>query len=336
MSGSTERPAVSIILPTYNRAKFLPQALSSIQSQLFSDWELIVVDDGSTDDTQELLADLTRGWSQLVRYHWQENQGVAGARNTGLDLASGEFVAFFDSDDVWLPHHLDDCVSALRHVPQLDWVYGACRCVRYPAGEIVTPSTFYPSGRAQPFLSLRTQTFGRLKMIDDSRLVKVMVSSGLYCGLQNSVIRKSVFEGRRFYPQYPIGEDLQLAIRAIVGGHRFGYFNAIHVLYSVHESNSSGAAQELPLEKRHSNARSYAGGYEAVWRELRHTSAGPMLRRTASGCYFWQLGNGVLWQSGRRREALAAYRRGLRLWPWDWRYWITYALAVLRTSLSLA
>src|SRR5438105_13937181 len=94
------RPAVSIILPTYNRAKFLPQALASIRAQQFTDWELIVVDDGSTDDTAAVVRGLATDITQPVRYVRQENQGPYAARNTGLDHAAGELVAFFDSDDL--------------------------------------------------------------------------------------------------------------------------------------------------------------------------------------------------------------------------------------------
>jgi glycosyltransferase involved in cell wall biosynthesis len=95
-------PAVSIILPTFNRAKFLPEALASITRQVWTDWELIVVDDGGTDKSNDLIACLTHGWKQPVRYIYQENQGPFGARNTGLEYASGDYVAFFDSDDLWL------------------------------------------------------------------------------------------------------------------------------------------------------------------------------------------------------------------------------------------
>src|SRR4051794_19288059 len=127
-------PAVSVILPTYNRAKFLPQAFASIKSQTFTDWELIVVDDGSTDDTRSVVEEQTRGWAQPVRYHRQENRGAYGARNAGLDLTRGESVAFFDSDDVWLPHHLADCAAALADNPDVDWVYGASRIVDQETG----------------------------------------------------------------------------------------------------------------------------------------------------------------------------------------------------------
>src|SRR4051794_28722003 len=87
-------PSVSIILPTYNRARFLPQALESLRGQELTDWELIVVDDGSTDETREIIADLPRGWDRPVRYIYQENQGAYPARNVGLDHAAGRYVAF--------------------------------------------------------------------------------------------------------------------------------------------------------------------------------------------------------------------------------------------------
>ena len=78
-------PTVSIILPTYNRAKFLPEAVAAIRAQKWTDWELIIVDDGSTDTTSELMPELTRGCHQPVQYIYQENRGAYGARNTGLD-----------------------------------------------------------------------------------------------------------------------------------------------------------------------------------------------------------------------------------------------------------
>src|SRR5947209_7539603 len=120
-------PAVSVILPTYNRAKFLPQAFDSISGQSFADWELIVVDDGSTDHTREIVAELAAGVAQPVRYMAQANQGPYAARATGFQAARGRLVAFYDSDDVWLPHHLADCVLELTKHADVDWVFAACR-----------------------------------------------------------------------------------------------------------------------------------------------------------------------------------------------------------------
>src|SRR5262249_12044662 len=151
-AGHERRPLVSIILPTYNRARFLPEALASIKAQRLRDFELIIVDDGSTDNTRHVVHSLLAGLPQSARYAYQDNQGAYGARNTGLDLAAGEYLAFYDSDDYWLPHHLEDCVAALETHPEVDWVYGACRVDDLVTGQTRAPSTFYENGKPRPFL----------------------------------------------------------------------------------------------------------------------------------------------------------------------------------------
>ena len=142
----TPSPTVSIILPTYNRSKFLIEAFDSIHSQQWTDWELIVIDDGSTDDTRQQVTQLTADFPQSVHYIYQRNQGSYGARNAGLDKATGKYIAFYDSDDIWLPHHLKDCVEGLEANPDVDWVYGACRILDHATGVELTPSTFYDGG----------------------------------------------------------------------------------------------------------------------------------------------------------------------------------------------
>ena len=139
-------PAVSVILPTFNRARFLPEAFAWIRAQTFTDWELIVVDDGSTDNTRELTADLSKSIPQPVRYIHQENRGAYGARNTGLDNATGRYLAFFDSDDLWLPHHLANCAAALAAHSEVSWVYGACRLVNEATGQVVAATSFRMNG----------------------------------------------------------------------------------------------------------------------------------------------------------------------------------------------
>lgn len=92
----------SVIIPTYNRADFLREAIESVLAQTFTDFELIVVDDGSTDGTQELAA----SYKGMVRYIRQTNKGPSAARNNGIKNALGRYIAFLDSDDIWLPEML--------------------------------------------------------------------------------------------------------------------------------------------------------------------------------------------------------------------------------------
>ena len=124
-------PRVRVLLPTYNRARFLPVALQAIQRQSLEDWELIVVDDGSADDTAAIITEFARICPQPVRYFRQDNAGAYAARNSALTVASGSLIAFYDSDDVWLAHHLSNSVKALVAEPEVDWVYAACRIVSH-------------------------------------------------------------------------------------------------------------------------------------------------------------------------------------------------------------
>src|ERR1017187_5960230 len=104
-------PSISVVIPTYNRAHVVVQAIESALQQTLRDLEVIVVDDGSTDGTGETL---DREYGNRIRYFHQQNQGQSVARNKGLWEAKGEWVAFLDSDDVWLPEKLQHQLQALE------------------------------------------------------------------------------------------------------------------------------------------------------------------------------------------------------------------------------
>jgi len=98
-------PFFSIILPTYNRAGFLPETIKSVLVQTFTDWELIIVDDGSTDNTKSVVESFIKIDSR-IKYVWQKNAERSAARNHGIRLAKGEYICFLDSDDRYLSNHL--------------------------------------------------------------------------------------------------------------------------------------------------------------------------------------------------------------------------------------
>src|SRR5215471_14162103 len=117
-------PKVSVILPTFNRARFLPDALESIFVQGLPNVQVVVVDDGSTDDTEEVVA----AYGKRVQYVRQENGGPAAARNTGLSLAKGSFISFLDSDDIWLPGKMNAELSAFEDAPWADAIISYAVC----------------------------------------------------------------------------------------------------------------------------------------------------------------------------------------------------------------
>jgi glycosyltransferase involved in cell wall biosynthesis len=112
-------PIVSVIIPTYNRAHLIGATLRSVCAQTFPQYEILVVDDGSTDGTEELLA----GLRERVVYRRVAHGGASAARNSGLEMACGEFVAFLDSDDLWDPRFLEATLQALVAAPRAGFVY---------------------------------------------------------------------------------------------------------------------------------------------------------------------------------------------------------------------
>ena len=117
MADQNNRPKVSIVVPTYNRIDFLKECLQSIDDQTFRDFELIVVDDASSDETEAFLH--SRPLTQYIRL--QQNQGVSKARNVGVRLARGQYICFLDSDDLWLKDKLK--IQAQWKEKTYDWEY---------------------------------------------------------------------------------------------------------------------------------------------------------------------------------------------------------------------
>ncbi|BCS87471.1 glycosyltransferase family 2 protein [Pseudodesulfovibrio sediminis] len=130
-----ENRLVSIILPTYNRADFIGTALDAVFAQTYEKWECIIIDDGSTDNTTDVLGAYD---DPRIRYIHQENQGVSGARNTGIGICQGEVIALLDSDDEWMPNKLSTQLEYMREhdyqICQTEeiWVRGGKR-VNQPA-----------------------------------------------------------------------------------------------------------------------------------------------------------------------------------------------------------
>jgi glycosyltransferase involved in cell wall biosynthesis len=108
-----QNPCVSVIIPTYNRAEMLIRAIRSVLKQTYEDYEIIVVDDGSTDDTAKVMKAYENDKFKYIRYSL--NKGGAFARNLGLDSSRGKYIAFLDSDDEWLPTKLE------KQTKFIDW-----------------------------------------------------------------------------------------------------------------------------------------------------------------------------------------------------------------------
>jgi GT2 family glycosyltransferase len=142
---------VSVIIPTYNRAYCVGRAIESVRTQTHSNWELIVVDDGSTDDTAEFIAS-HYGQDSRVRYLRQDNAGVSAARNAGFRAARGRYIALLDSDDAWKPWKLQVQLACFQAFPEVGMVWTEFEAIN-STGILVNPRylrTMYEAYRFYP------------------------------------------------------------------------------------------------------------------------------------------------------------------------------------------
>ena len=180
-------PRVSVVLPTYNRERWLPEAIASVQSQTFADWELLIVDDGSTDGSVERVPRDTR-----IRIIAREHSGhLATVRQAGVTASTGEFVAFLDSDDRWHADKLALQLAALDRRPDCGWCHGPTQVID-PDGARV---------RGAPFWKPR-----------EGDVLPDMIEGEVGIALQSVLVRQPLAVRVGFDRRLPFGEDFDFVL----------------------------------------------------------------------------------------------------------------------------
>jgi glycosyltransferase involved in cell wall biosynthesis len=166
---------VDIIIPAYNAAKYLPFAIESVISQTFEDWRILLIDDGSTDNTAEVIAPFLTRLGAKLKYIKQENRGLPAARNTAIKNSKAEFLALLDADDVWLPCRLTESLKVFADRPQVGLSYSLITRIDQEGrlGGTFQGNRKNAEGRIAPYIYMRkvelpcpTITF-RKKCIDE-------------------------------------------------------------------------------------------------------------------------------------------------------------------------
>ncbi len=228
-------PTVSLIIPTYNRRRWIGECLDAIQRQTYRNFEAIVVDDRSTDGTVEWLR--SQPQYGFARIHVQERNGGASiARNTGAQMATGELIAFIDSDDILEADHLESAVRAFAQHPNLGLF--CCDAVMIgPDGETLH------EGRSWHEINGEIKNYPvktGLRGLED-----IFLFSNSFPGF---TLRRDVFEkvGRLNQSIFPL-DDYDLALRVAGGGYDVYYCHRPLARYRDHGGNSSGAANGIKV-----------------------------------------------------------------------------------------
>lgn len=207
-------PKVSIVIPTYNRVAYLRWAIESAIAQTFTDHEIIVVDNGSTDETYQLVHSLD---DPRIRYVYQENRGPAGARNTGVRHAKGEYIAFLDDDDYFLPEKLAWQVPALDQQPD--------NVAFIASGHLIVDASGHTLSEEEPW-----EVYPDLNLQVWLEACPVIVNSIL--------IRKSWYEKIGYSDEnLALSDDWDMWIRMSSAGATMPWLKTIVCAYRMHSSN---------------------------------------------------------------------------------------------------
>lgn len=217
-------PAVSIVIPTYNHQEYVVRTLESVWAQTNFDYEIIVVNDGSPDNTREVLAQFVKS-GRITKYIEQPNAGQGAARNRGIAEARGEFVALLDDDDCWPADKIEWQVQALRTMPSIGVVYGFPRPVN-GQGDPIEPCDAYGNLPSWPW----TAPTGNIYEAMTKRCW--IVSPG------QTMIRRSILKDITFDPQIRGCDDWDLWLR-IAEKWEFLFVERAALLYRLHGANAS-------------------------------------------------------------------------------------------------
>ena len=211
----SDHPTVSIIIPVYNRENYIRECLTSVLADDYPQKEIIVIDDGSTDNTSEILDEYSG-----IKIIKQENRGVSIARNEGIKASTGEFITYLDSDDIWLPGRIEPSLGYFRSNPGIDYVLG--QQILFLEDEIQCP-----------------------KHIEREALEKPTDATNNGC----LILRKSCYQKiGLFNTKYKKGEDTEWFFRAEYHGLKMARLPQAFFRRRIHQTNLSMELPEKNLE----------------------------------------------------------------------------------------
>jgi glycosyltransferase involved in cell wall biosynthesis len=231
-------PKVSVIIPTYNRAQYIAEAINSVLGQTYQDFEIIVIDDGSTDNTREVMENFK---DPRVKYIYQENRRMSNARNAGINHSTGEYIAFLDSDDSFFEKAIEKGVQILDKHPEVSFCYGQSYFID-ERGQILRP---------------RRKGFERSWVRAGSEQIRDFFIHGNYISISAIARRSCLYEVGLFNPDFSSGsEDFDLWVR-LAKRHSVAYIANPMYKSRIHSGAVSGGRKLDEVEQ--SNSRIFEG-----------------------------------------------------------------------------
>ncbi len=288
---------VSVIIPSYNSVQYISDALESALKQTYQDYEIIVIDDGSTDNIRDVITHYQGKHPQKIRYIYQDNQGLAVARNTGIKEAKGEFIALLDADDAWYPNRLAEGVRVLESNPDVGLVHANIDKIDKNGNYLDTPK--------RNIQHLTGNIFRNILLRDAHIACPTVLFRKACCDTVGLFDEKLTRLGC---------EDRELWLR-IVQKYKTHYIDAVLAKYRVHDKSMSHNEEKM-MKARHYVLDKFL-------------TSNKLLKRRVLASIYKENGDSYLYK-GMFRESQQQYFNAIKLWPLSFWAWINFVKASLK------
>lgn len=241
-------PEISIVIPVYNCGKFIEETLNSILNQTYSDFEIIAIDDGSTDNSAEIIETCAKKDSR-IKLIKQENAGVSCARNKGIQLSQGEYIAFCDADDLYLPTTIETLVNAIEK-NNCDWVISGYERVYFKEiNQRRTPVRRVRCTREKANYSSSKEIVDNLKSITELNNV---ILPPLFNSLCNKLYKASIIKNNNIllHKNVPMGEDYRFNLAYLSNVNSLSVIDDIVYLYYINNESATFRFRESDFDVR--------------------------------------------------------------------------------------
>jgi len=235
--------SISVIVPTYNYGSYIAEAIGSIAAQTLQPAEIIVIDDGSKDDTRAVLEALGE---PKLRYVYQNNAGVSAARNTALELASSDYIAFLDADDRWRPEMLEQQAALLDSDPNMAFCFTNFVRFDHATGKLLHDQfSYYPELASLP---LAAGPLPKTAVIRADAFSSLILFGEIPAFTPAILFRRKAIAGMRFNTALKVCEDTDFVLRAAMKG-SVGFNREVLAEIRRHASNATADYSLISLDK---------------------------------------------------------------------------------------
>jgi glycosyltransferase involved in cell wall biosynthesis len=298
-------PKVSINLCCYNSERYLQETIECIVNQTFKDWELVIVNDGSSDSTESIIHEyINQGY--IIIYHYQENHGLSYSRNKALELSSGELIAFIDHDDIWLPSKLEKQMLLFEMNPEAMLVYSDCHIVDINGKYVQQWKRYNKLYRGMVFNELLSKNFIPISAV---------------------VLRKNVFSQIGNFLPYKNAEEYDLYLKC-AQKYFVDYVDEVLVKYRIHDSNYSHTHSDIAFKEAIEIYNYWSQEKSIVSNVIKKT-----IKKSISKRYYYY-GKSLIFQKNNPSEARKYFSKGLK-YNYYWKTVVLYMCSFIRNPFLL-